>query len=182
VPIVFNCSTCGRKVRAPDDAGGKRLRCPACQAVVTVPTDIVEAEEVETAPAEEPTYALAAEPAPAPGERGEEAGAERWPCPMCGEMILKSAAKCRFCGEIFDPELRAREERVRRRQQPGDSTLSGGDWALAVLCSGIGCIIGIVWMIQGKPKGVKMFGASLLFVFIWNIVNLIVQAAINNLR
>ena len=24
---------------------------------------------------------------------------------------------------------------------------------VAILCSGIGCVDGIVWMIQGKPKG-----------------------------
>lgn len=27
----------------------------------------------------------------------------RKPCPVCGEMILDSARKCRFCGEDFAP-------------------------------------------------------------------------------
>jgi hypothetical protein len=38
------------------------------------------------------------------------------------------------------------------------------------LCSGIGCIIGIVRLIQGHPTGGKMLGLSLLFCVIWNIV------------
>ena len=28
-------------------------------------------------------------------------------CPLCSEAILKEAKKCRYCGEFFDPELRA---------------------------------------------------------------------------
>src|SRR5690348_2804387 len=48
--------------------------------------------------------------------------------------------------------------------------LSGADWVIIVLCSGIGCIIGIVRLIQGKPNGGKMLGYSLLFVVIWNII------------
>jgi predicted RNA-binding Zn-ribbon protein involved in translation (DUF1610 family) len=189
MPIVFNCSTCGKKVRAPDDAGGKRMRCPACQAIVTVPMEIVEAEEIETppaaegyeaAPAEGETYQLAQDQAPAGAEAGQEADAERSPCPMCGEMIRRSAAKCRYCGEVFDPELRAREERQRRRRDPSDSSLAPGEWALAILCSGIGCIFGIVWMIQGKPKGIKMFGVSLAFVVLWNIIRFAVEVAVHN--
>jgi rubredoxin len=41
----------------------------------------------------------------APGEN------DRRPCPMCGEMIVASALKCRFCGEIFDESLAASEQR-----------------------------------------------------------------------
>ncbi len=30
----------------------------------------------------------------------------RRPCPMCGEMIVAGAAKCRYCGEVFDSTLK----------------------------------------------------------------------------
>ena len=42
--------------------------------------------------------------------------------------------------------------------------------AVAILCSGIGCIAGLVWMIQGKPKGMKMFGISILMAIFWSFV------------
>jgi hypothetical protein len=35
--IVFHC-TCGKKLRAPDDAAGKRVGCSRCPAVLTVPS------------------------------------------------------------------------------------------------------------------------------------------------
>jgi hypothetical protein len=34
-------------------------------------------------------------------------------------------------------------------------------------------------MIQGKPKGLKMFGLSFLMVVIWNIVSVVVQQVMN---
>jgi hypothetical protein len=47
---------------------------------------------------------------------------------------------------------------------------------LAVLCSGIGCIVGIVWMIQGKPKGLKMVGLSIAMNIFWAIVNVALRS------
>lgn len=35
--IVVACSQCQRKINAPDQFAGKRVRCPGCQAVVEVP-------------------------------------------------------------------------------------------------------------------------------------------------
>ena len=100
----------------------------------------------------------------------------RRPCPMCGEMILATAAKCRFCGEAFDPTLKKTRGRV---HAPGDDELSTGEIFLALLCSGIGCIMGIVWMFEGKPKGTKMFGLSLLMVIVWNVFRYLMQQALH---
>ncbi|HEX7448048.1 MAG TPA: hypothetical protein VF306_10915 [Pirellulales bacterium] len=69
-----------------------------------------------------------------------------------------------------------READARRRAR--DSELQVSDWVLAVLCSSIGCIMGIIWLIQGKPKGGKMVGISLLFVFLWNILRVALQSAL----
>lgn len=38
-------------------------------------------------------------------------------------------------------------------RRASDSELQTGDWILAVLCSGIGCIMGIVWLVQGEAQG-----------------------------
>jgi hypothetical protein len=35
--IVFNCPTCGKPVRAPENLAGKAARCPSCKNAATVP-------------------------------------------------------------------------------------------------------------------------------------------------
>jgi hypothetical protein len=36
MPIIVPCG-CGKQLRVPDAAAGKKTRCPACQAVIPVP-------------------------------------------------------------------------------------------------------------------------------------------------
>lgn len=186
------------KLNAPDSAAGKKGRCPKCSATFVVPEPVQEAEPVapdfglqETPGSsqgvgdlldEMDDYPLATGPpaASAPAAAaGEGAGEPRRPCPMCGEMILTGAVKCRYCGEVFDPALKKKEKK--RKKSYGttddDDTLGTGDWLLAILCSGIGCIIGIIWLIQGKPKAGKMIGVSLLFAFLWNVIRFAIEMA-----
>src|SRR5262252_974327 len=110
MPISFSCPQCGKKLKAPDNAVGKTSKCPGCGSPVTCPEPIYDAELVEAPPAvpggvdpyadADPSQAYAmVEPEPAAAPAAEP----RRPCPMCGEMILATAAKCRYCGEIFDP-------------------------------------------------------------------------------
>ena len=82
-------------------------------------------------------------------------------------MIVAGAAKCRFCGAIFDPRLK-----VQARSAAGsdDSNLNAGEWVLCILCAGIGCIVGIVYAIQGKPKGMKMVGISIVAAVIGGMI------------
>jgi predicted RNA-binding Zn-ribbon protein involved in translation (DUF1610 family) len=109
MPISFTCAACGKKLKAPDNAAGKASKCPGCGAAVLCPEPVYDAELIAETPggpdpfgdldADQP-YAMAPEPVQAP------AAEARRPCPMCGEMIVATAAKCRFCGEVFDPTLK----------------------------------------------------------------------------
>jgi uncharacterized paraquat-inducible protein A len=52
MPIRVVCPSCGASANAPDSAAGKRVRCPKCQAVMSVPADEsaeADADEVEPA-------------------------------------------------------------------------------------------------------------------------------------
>ncbi len=66
------------------------------------------------------------------------------------------------------------ERRRGRDRDYQDSNLSAGEWLVAIICSTIGCIIGIIWLIQGNPKGGKMLGFSILFDVIKSVIYLAV--------
>jgi hypothetical protein len=51
--IEFHCEHCGRMVRAPDDAAGKRGRCPSCHQTVYIPTPSDQIEPLELEPMDE---------------------------------------------------------------------------------------------------------------------------------
>jgi hypothetical protein len=107
----------------------------------------------------------AAEAAPAVPVAGEQA-----PCRFCGELILKKARKCRHCGE-FQNEI---DRNKKTQKDTDDEALGGGEIALCFLCPNIACIMSVVWMIQGKPKGWKMLLLSFLgqaiFAVVMNVV------------
>jgi len=104
---------------------------------------------------------------------GADPGNDRRPCPACGELIMRDAAKCRYCGETFDGSIR-----TGKRRKKDDEDMNGLDWFLAILCGGIGCIVAIVYMIQGKSKGGKMLGLTIAFSIGWNVISFIIQAMI----
>lgn len=174
VPIKVKCPSCQSGFTAPDNAAGKKAKCPKCGGAIEIPTP------------EPPEEVLEAEVAPDWGfddddfdvEKPAElpAQAERKPCPMCGEMIANDAVKCRFCGEVFDPALKKKMKK--RGQSEGDADLSVGEWVLAILCSGIACILGIVWMIQGKPKGSKMVMVAIAANICWAVVRVLIATAV----
>lgn len=182
MPIKMTCVQCGKSLTAPDTAAGSRGKCPQCGTSMTVPSptppaEILDAEAVDVSGIDFPMpapdilpMANVAEPAPTEGARR--------PCPRCGESIPVKAMKCRFCGAIFDPRL-AKEEAAQKRAgaSPGDEDLTAGEWVLAILCSGIGCILGIVWMCQGKPKGKKMFFVSLAVALIWTAIRAVLESS-----
>ena len=51
--IELHCTKCGKLVRAPDEAGGKRGKCPYCQEAVYVPMPHDDSEEIRVAPIDE---------------------------------------------------------------------------------------------------------------------------------
>jgi len=175
VPISCQCPSCGKRLKAPDSAAGKKAKCPQCGKPVKIPEQEVYEAEVADSDDEFGLQNFNAEDAVAgPAED------DRRPCPMCGEMILTTAAKCRYCGEVFDETLKRTEKKKKssRGAATGDEDLTTGDWIFCILCGGIACIFGIVYAIQGKPKGLKMVGVALAAQFFWAAVRVILEFAL----
>ena len=112
--ISVKCADCGKALKAPDALAGKKAKCPDCGATVPIPKPTVDAEEVYDEPAE--SYE---DESDSPGDDDDS----RKPCPMCGEMIASAAAKCRYCGEVFDGRV---SKSGRRRK--GLAVVYAGFW------------------------------------------------------
>ncbi len=48
--IEFHCNFCDKLVKAPDDAGGKKGKCPSCQSVLYIPMPEGTVEEFDLCP------------------------------------------------------------------------------------------------------------------------------------
>jgi hypothetical protein len=61
VAIEIHCVRCGKTIRAPDNAGGKRGRCPGCGHEMYIPVPPDQIEEIPLAPVDEEEERKAAE-------------------------------------------------------------------------------------------------------------------------
>ena len=181
MPIKFECPACGKRLNAPDGAAGKSANCPGCGKPVKVPSPgkVYDAEEVVDSPADDPAIEdwEAPDYDPAPPPEPELAPIERKPCPMCGEEISVSAKKCRFCGELL---TKKKSGKKKGRRNDSDSEMETSDWLLCTLCSGIGCILAIVYLVQGKPKGGKMLAVSIAMIVFWNVLSFVFELVMQN--
>ncbi len=85
-------------------------------------------------------------------------------CPVCREKIVSTARKCRFCGEWLSPEYEF------QHLDTSATHLSSGDWIVAIVCFWLACAAGVVWMLQDKPKGVKMLFVSIASMMVWGLI------------
>ena len=136
MPISVTCGDCGKGLKAPDALAGKKAKCPQCGSVIPIPAPVADAEEIDDGdPSAARPAASKSSSKPKPRavknevdddfedeveDSAEESNDGRRACPMCGEMIVATAAKCRFCGEVLDRELRKSGKSRSGRKGKGD--------------------------------------------------------------
>lgn len=85
--IDFSCPNCGQELSAENDLRGEIVQCPQCGESVKIPN-------VFKLPEKKRQISI-------------RSSSQR-ECPFCGELIQKSATKCRYCGEWLMGKNRAR--------------------------------------------------------------------------
>jgi len=166
VQITFDCP-CGRVLRVSDEHAGRRVKCPACGAVVLVPKPQPKPEVVNED--EEPKFEIVEdEPRETPRAR---------PVKKAKAADDDDDDRPRRKEEPDDDEPPRRKKKKRRRRSSpsddygdeyggggrGNSDLTALDWVLCIFCPGIGCIVGLVRLISGSSEGGKMMALSLMF-------------------
>ncbi|MCA9069448.1 MAG: hypothetical protein KDA84_11015 [Planctomycetaceae bacterium] len=187
--IKVRCKSCQAVLRTKDTMAGKVVKCPHCGEKLRIPgaggTESPSRSSRSGRPqrSEQPRRRRRSQNADAydaedmggaddfdfggldPNAGVAVARPDRKPCAACGELIQKKAAKCRFCGEIFDPALKRRKNKSRKRSRSrysDDEDLETIEWLLVIFLGGIACILGIVYLIQGRTsKGYKLIGYTL---------------------
>jgi len=164
------CPGCGKAIQVPDSMAGKRVKCPACAHVWQIPGKVVDGQAALGTPGGGLT----------PGCRGGEE--ERVVRRHDGRRLPdrgRAEARCR--NSLWRPFFRrggtaaplAEEEKTEKllveRRRESDSAR----WLLCIFCGNIACIVGIVYLCLGKPKGTKIIVASICFTIVWFIVGFV---------
>lgn len=146
MPMVVECHCCRKRFKAGDQLAGKRVKCPGCQAVLTIPAlgsaAMPNSAEPNPFAAPRPRQAAAppaAQPAPGAGSVSDilddeiplrretgpaiaPAAAPQTPrdCPGCGAAVAPSAVLCVNCGYDFRSKIK------RGRQKETGEAPAGG--------------------------------------------------------
>jgi len=91
--IRFACMGCGKTVKAPDVAAGRRAKCPGCGAVQIVPA-------ASTAELDPLGLQQGAVSAPAAPRANASASPGEGACPGCGAVLREGAPLCKYCGWV----------------------------------------------------------------------------------
>lgn len=94
--ISLTCA-CGRKLQVRDEAAGKKVKCPGCQAVLSVPSPETDIDFLPKPPRT---------------------------CPQCRKEYAPDDAVCGSCGHVFDagPPVPLQPDRIYTSEKPFDKT------------------------------------------------------------
>jgi len=137
--IRFDCEFCGKTLKADDSKAGKKVKCPSCEGLLTIPSletesepEIYDAEDAQDSDSYQDMDELS------------DAPAGKIPCPMCGEMKSRRAKVCPWCGDGSS-------------KKKGKYPLAGpGKRLLGAIADGLAGMVfvgpGVVLFIAGNPE------------------------------
>jgi hypothetical protein len=173
--MLITCYGCDSRIRLPDNAAGKRVKCPKCATLIFVPEAESsherakpEATGVSSTPLPPPLPPL---PPPVPpsipenAEQNQRDEPDFVECPFCGGEVGRNAIKCRHCGETLDAGIRAVEESKRQASLLAESTdifgvigfiisIFANLALLFVCCYGVGVLVAVPLGMVGAASSV----------------------------
>jgi DNA-directed RNA polymerase subunit RPC12/RpoP len=144
--ISVQCGSCGKRFAAKEKLAGRKVKCPQCGGVLTIPKPRPAPEAALELPKPDDEYAVTLPPAgeTGPSTAGRVSGTERAPgtkpkCPSCGASLKPGAVLCVECG--YDMRTGKKQE-VSGPEEPAGpafpwlkvSLLGGACLGLVVIC------------------------------------------------
>lgn len=83
-------------------------------------------------------------------------------CHYCSEKVQDQASKCRYCGELLDPDiwLRERSAGAQTRQKPPESYLSSDTKRIRRSLFGVSLVSFAVWYTGKWPHEIATLGLT----------------------
>jgi hypothetical protein len=129
--IHFRCPACGHSLKAERMVAGRKTRCTRCFKTFSIPGE----PPKESAWQFDPPPGRAAAPEVEPAQPANpvefvvksdtqdpviEISDTVSVCPRCAKEVNPFALECRYCGELLDPTMRARERRSERERRAAE--------------------------------------------------------------
>ena len=93
------------------------------------------------------------------------------PCRWCKEPILRGSKLCKHCHEYQRDEDRKKAKQSEDNYGYENTTLSGIDWFLLLMCTGVALIMGIYNCIAGNSnRGLKLIKYSIIITLIAAVI------------
>jgi F0F1-type ATP synthase assembly protein I len=160
--ILVNCA-CGRPFRIKDELAGKKVRCPECKSIFTVPEPIVDAEiayEADEIPeAAAPAPVRSAQPALAPVRKVHPIRLpdEDAPARLKADDESEEELRTKFTG-------RKPKKKKKKKKSSENGWLPFS--VSPTIVSGVLMMIGaMVWFFAGLAAGFIFFYPPVLFIF-----------------
>lgn len=147
MPISLSC-VCGRALKVKDELAGKKIRCPACQDILTVPAKKNKVEEVELEVID---------------DEDEEEAPPRRSAVQAEPPEAKSARRRPVEDEEPPPRRRSKPSRDIRRRAPA-SRSGFGSINAGVIGGILMMVIAVIWFVVGLAGGIIFFYPPILFV------------------
>ncbi|MDB5345718.1 MAG: uncharacterized protein JWP89_4095 [Schlesneria sp.] len=170
--IRFDCQFCGKTLKADDTKAGKKVKCPSCEGLLSIP-DLPVSAEAALPETEDLDDDIAEE-----GTKSAEVakGKRTIPCPMCDEPISPRETTCPYCGE----EIKAKQKR-RSRGPIADpmkrfmgflvDTLAG----VLFVAPGIGIILAGAATAQDQPEPPMLLIVGILLTGLGGVAGFVIQ-------
>lgn len=164
--VKFSCTVCRKLLVLDDGCIGRKVQCPFCGNVFAFQSPRI--QQIEPDRSEQN-----------PPPKQEPDGTKS--CPMCGEKILSSAKKCRYCGEYLIEDQQHTivngpngERLFSRSTYVGEQPIQMPKDNHETLCFWLGFLFGIsilgilvAYLIGGKEGLVASLKGVLVSILVW---------------